>query len=152
MRAVTVRSFGGPEALEVAEVPVPEAGPGQVRVRVEAAAVNPVDYATRAGLLAEAGLMTGEGRTGIGWDVAGVIDQVNGAPFAVGDRVIGLSDRLDLPTKGQAEFVVLDPDAVAAAPGADLVAASTLPLNGSTALQALDLLALEPGQTLLVTG
>lgn len=66
--------------------------------------------------------------------------------------MIGLSDRLDLPTKAQAEFVVLDADAVAVAPGTDLVGASTLPLNGSTALQALDLLGLDAGQTLLVTG
>jgi NADPH:quinone reductase len=152
MRAVVVRSFGGPEVLEVAEVPAPQAGPGQVRIRVEAAPVNPVDYATRAGILTEAGLMTGEGQIGLGWDVAGVIDQVNGGPFKVGDRVIGLSDRLDLPTKTQAEFVVLDNDAVAPAPGDDLVAASTLPLNGLTALQALDLLNLKTGQTLLVTG
>jgi len=120
----------------VAEVPEPHAGPGQVRIRVEAAAANPVDNATRAGVLAG----------------AGVVDQVNGGPFSVGDRVIGLSDRLDLPTKGQAEFVVLDTNAVAAAPDADLVAASTLPLNGSTALQALDLLGVEAGETLLVTG
>jgi NADPH:quinone reductase-like Zn-dependent oxidoreductase len=152
MRAVVIRSFGGPEVLEVAEVPEPHAGPGQVRIRVEAAAANPVDYATRAGVLAGAGLMTGEGQTGLGWDVAGVVDEVNDPAFAVGERVIGLSDRLDLPTKAQAEFVVLDADAVAPAPGTDLVSASTLPLNGSTALQALDLLGLQPGQTVLVTG
>lgn len=95
MRAVVVRSFGGPEALEVAEVPVPTAGPGQVRIRVEAAAVNPVDVATRAGVLADAGIMVGEGQVGLGWDVAGVVDEVGAGVdgFAVGDAVIGLSDR-----------------------------------------------------------
>lgn len=154
MRAVVVRSFGGPEVLEVAEVPVPRVGPGQVRIRVEAAAVNPVDVATRAGALAGAGLMTGGDQVGIGWDVAGVVDAVGAGvtAFAAGDRVVGLSDRLDLPTKAQAEQVVLDAEAVAPAPGAHLVAAATLPLNGLTAAQALDLLGLAPGQTVLVTG
>jgi NADPH2:quinone reductase len=51
MRAVVVRNYGGPQALEVADVPAPEPGRGQVRIRVEAAAVNPVDAATRQGLM-----------------------------------------------------------------------------------------------------
>lgn len=155
MRAVVVRSFGGPGVLEVAEVPMPEAGEGQVRIRVEAAAVNPVDLATRSGILVKAGLLTGdEVPLGLGWDVAGVVDQVGAgvSALAVGDRVIGLSDRVQLPVRTQAEFVVLDAGAVAPAPDADPVAASTLPLNASTALQALDLLGLDAGQTLLVTG
>lgn len=156
MRAVVVRSFGGPEVLEVAEVATPEAGQGQVRIRVEAAAVNPVDLATRSGILVKAGLLTGdEVPLGLGWDVAGVVDQVGDGvtEFAVGDRVIGLSDRVQLPLKTQAEYVVLGADAVAPAPaGTDAVAASKFPLNASTALQALDMLALEPGRTLLVTG
>jgi len=153
MRAVVVRSFGGPEVLEVAELPVPQAGPGQLRIRVEAAAVNPVDVGTRVGALAAAGLMTGEGQIGIGWDVAGVVDQVgDGVPFAEGDRVVAMSDRLDVPAKAQAEFVVLDADAAAPAPSGDPVAAATLPLNGLTAAQSLDLLGLAPGQTVLVTG
>jgi len=49
MRAIAVRHHGGPEALEVVDVPVPEPGRGQVRIRVEAAAVNPVDIATAKG-------------------------------------------------------------------------------------------------------
>jgi NADPH:quinone reductase len=61
MRAVVIRRFGGPEVLEIADVPVPQPGPGQVRIRVEAAAVNPVDIATRAGWLAEQGLMVANG-------------------------------------------------------------------------------------------
>ena len=76
MKAVIVRHYGGPEALELADLPVPDPGTGQVRVRVQAAAVNPVDIATRAGRLAEHGLMTATGAVGIGWDLAGVIDAV----------------------------------------------------------------------------
>ncbi len=151
MRAVIIRSFGGPEVLEVADVPVPSAGPGQVRIRVEAAGVNPVDLGTRAGALAAGGLMTGDGQVGIGWDVAGVVDETRAPGFAVGDRVVGLSDRLDVPTGTQAEYVVLDATAVART-DLEPVAAASLPLNLTTAAQALDLLGLTAGQTLLVTG
>lgn len=49
MKAVIIGSFGGPEALQIADLPVPHPGTGQVRIRVQAAAVNPVDVATRAG-------------------------------------------------------------------------------------------------------
>ncbi|CAL9378183.1 2-haloacrylate reductase [Actinosynnema sp. ALI-1.44] len=152
MLAVIVRSFGGPEVVEVADVPVPVPGPGQVRIRVVAAAVNPVDFATRSGALHAAGLMPA-GTVGLGWDVAGVVDAVGaGVPFAVGAEVIGLRDRL--PTLGaQAEFVVLDASAVAQAPGTvSLAAASTVPLGGLTALQALDLLGVPAGGSVLVTG
>lgn len=155
MRAVVVRRFAGPEALEVVDVPVPEAGPGQVRVRVEAAAVNPVDLVTRAGVLAGAGLMPPREVVGIGWDVAGVVDRVGPGVggFAPGDRVVGLRDLLDVPLGAYAEYLVLDAAALAPAPaGVSAAAAATLPLNGLTALQALDLLDLPPGATVLVTG
>ncbi|MEV5329593.1 NADP-dependent oxidoreductase [Nonomuraea sp. NPDC052634] len=155
MRAVVVRSFGGPEVLEVAEVPVPVAGEGQVRIRVEAATVNPVDLATRSGALAEAGLMSARDVVGLGWDVAGTVEEVGPGVTGIepGDRVIGLSDRLDVPLGAQADQVVLDADAVTATPaGVSPVQAATLPLNGLTAAQALDGLGLSPGQTLLVTG
>jgi len=154
MRAVVVRSYGGPEALEVTEVPVPAPGPGQVRIRVQAAAVNPVDAFVRSGMAVQVGLLPARDSVGVGWDVAGVVDEVGpGAGFAEGDRVIGLADRLDVPTAGYADYLVLDADAVAAAPsGVAPEAAATLPLNALTAAQALDLLDLRPGQALLVTG
>src|SRR3954452_3389982 len=92
MRAVVIRRFGGPDALEVLDVPVPEPRRGQVRVRVQAAAVNPVDIATRAGSLAEHRLMAPNGQTGIGWDLAGVIDAVGPEVrgYDVGDPVVGM--------------------------------------------------------------
>ncbi|MET8701223.1 NADP-dependent oxidoreductase [Kitasatospora sp. NPDC004723] len=155
MRAVVVRRFGGPEALELVEVPVPEPGPGQVRVRVAATGVNPVDAVTRAGVLAQAGLMAPREAVGIGWDVAGTVERIGPgvSGFAVGDAVIGLRDRLDVPLGGYADALVLDASALAAAPpGVPAVEAATLPLNGLTAVQALDLLNLPPGATLLVTG
>ncbi|GHC77407.1 NADP-dependent oxidoreductase [Streptomyces flavofungini] len=155
MRAVVVREAGGPEALELVEVPVPTAGVGQVRIRVEAAAVNPVDALTRSGALGAAGLLPPRDVVGIGWDVAGSIDEVGPGVrgFAPGERVIGVRDRLDVTLGTYADFVVLDAAAVAAAPARLSAAeAATLPLNGLTALQALDRLVLAPGATLLVTG
>jgi NADPH:quinone reductase-like Zn-dependent oxidoreductase len=152
MRAVTARTFGGPEVLEITDVPVPDMGPGQLRIRVEAATVNPVDIATRAGFLAKAGLMARTTDVAIGWDVAGVVDE-SAAGFTAGDRVIGLRDRLDVATGAQADYIVLDAGNVALAPqNVDAIAAATIPLNGSTALQALRLAGLSAGQTLLVTG
>ncbi|MFF9641450.1 NADP-dependent oxidoreductase [Kitasatospora aureofaciens] len=155
MRAVVVRDFGGPEALELVEVERPVAGAGQVRVRVEAAGVNPVDALTRSGELAAAGLMGRREVTGIGWDVAGVVDAVGPgvAQFAPGQRVVGLRDLLDVDLGAYAQFAVLDAQALAPAPaGVDPVHAATLPLNALTAVQALDLLELPEGATVLVTG
>ncbi|MDT7568708.1 MAG: hypothetical protein QOG76_7332 [Pseudonocardiales bacterium] len=164
MRAVVVRTYGGPEALEIEELPLPVPGPGQIRIRVRAAAVNPVDVFVRSGTAALAGMLPDRAGVGIGWDVAGEVDAVGpalvaaassagGEAFAVGDRVVGLSDRLDVPTAGYADYLVLDADSVAAAPrDVSFEAAATLPLNGLTAAQALAGLGLRAGRTLLVTG
>ncbi|WP_229929142.1 NADP-dependent oxidoreductase [Kitasatospora xanthocidica] len=155
MRAVVVREFGGPEVLELVEVALPEPGRGQVRVRVAAAGVNPVDAVTRAGVLARAGLMTPRAVTGIGWDVAGVVDAVGPGVtgFAPGQRVVGLRDRLDADLGTYAEHIVLDAGALAPLPASvPFEQAATLPLNSLTALQALGLLDLPAGSTVLVTG
>ncbi|WP_410622141.1 NADP-dependent oxidoreductase [Amycolatopsis sp. cmx-8-4] len=152
MRAMVVRRFGGPEVLEPVDVPAPLPGPGQVRIRVAAAAVNPVDAATRSGLLTEAGIIPPRDVLGLGWDVAGEVDAVGaGAGFRVGEAVIGLRDRLATPLGAYAEQIVLDAAAVAPAPaGVSPAEAATLPLNALTAAQALDLVATTG--TLLVTG
>lgn len=99
MRAIVVRRFGGPEVLESIEVPVPEPGPGQVRIRVTAAAVNPVDLATRAGILTEAGVIPPREVLGLGWDVAGVVEAVGEAEEsgAVEPTRLGQDDSLGGP-------------------------------------------------------
>ena len=155
MKAVVIHRFGGPEVLEVAELDAPEPMPGQLRIHVQAAAVNPVDIATRAGWLTDRGLAPANGQIGIGWDLAGVIDAVGPGVdrFRVGDPVIAMRDLLSASVGAQAEYVVLDTEAVAPAPrSVPPVEAATVPLNGLTAAQALDLLALREGQWLLVTG
>jgi NADPH2:quinone reductase len=154
MRALVARRLDGPDAIELIETPVPEPGPGQVRIVVAAAAVNPVDVATAGGALVQLGLTTARDQHGLGWDVAGTVDAAGpGVDLPVGTAVIGLADLLGRPLKTHAEQVVLDATAVAPAPrGLDPVAASTIALNALTADQALDALALPAGATLLVTG
>ncbi|MFH0516446.1 NADP-dependent oxidoreductase [Streptomyces sp. M41] len=155
MRAVVVNSFGGPEAVEVVRTEVPEPAAGQIRIKVGAAALNPVDAGLRSGVFG------GEGtRIGLGWDVAGTVDAVGaavggpaGGPWAVGDAVVALHYGMVEPLGTHAEYVVVPANAVAKAPATvDVVHAATLPLNALTAVQALDSLELTPDTSLLVTG
>ncbi|MEO3767927.1 NADP-dependent oxidoreductase [Streptomyces sp. B5E4] len=149
MRAAVVTEFGGPEAVTIADVEVPEPGAGQVRIKVAAAAVNPVDGGTRAGVF---GAAPGGTYTGLGWDVAGTVDAA-GAGFAVGDAVVALVHGVAKPLGSHAEYVVVDGAAVAQAPTTvDAVHAAAFPLNALAADQALGLLDPAPGTSLLVTG
>ncbi|MFI6405051.1 NADP-dependent oxidoreductase [Streptomyces sp. NPDC050548] len=149
MRAAVVTTFGGPDAVRVVETEIPEPGARQVRIKVAAASLNPVDAGVRAGAFGGAGE-----RLGLGWDVAGTVDATGAAGgWRIGDEVVALHHGAVKPLGTHAEYVVVDTDAVAKAPeGVDAVHAATLPLNALTAVQALDLLELTPGQTLLVTG
>jgi NADPH:quinone reductase len=152
MKAVAVRTFGGPEALEVVELPDPHAGPAQVRIRVHAATVNPTDTGLRAGLYGDR--LQSPSPHVPGMDAAGEIDEVGeGADWQVGEAVMAIT----LPTSelggAYATQVVVPADSVARIPsGADFIHASTLPMNGLTARMSLDQLALQPGQTIAVTG
>lgn len=154
MRAIRYAEFGGPEVLQVAAgLPVPEPGPGQVRVRVAASVLHPVDLMIRAGRF-PAPLPTGLPYIP-GWDVAGTVDAVGPSvtDLAVDDEVIGFTPWLQTTNGAHAEFVVLDATWLTAAPtGIPATQAATLPTNGLTAVQALDLLALPAGSSLLVTG
>ncbi|RAY11583.1 NADP-dependent oxidoreductase [Actinomadura craniellae] len=154
MKSVIVRKPGGPDVLEIAETPQPEAGPGQVRVKVVASSLNLIDLSARTGRLTAAGLVPPMPRYGLGWDVAGHVDAVGPGTtrFRAGDAVIGLRDLL-FAGGAHAEYVVLDESALAPAPASvPLTVAATLPLNALTADRALDLVDLEPGRTLLVSG
>lgn len=161
MRAVGFHHFGGPDVLEVLDLPEPHAGRGQVRIKVAAVAVNPSDTVSRSGQAkalmqkADPDLEYPPGPYVVGWDAAGVIDEIGeDAPddLAVGDHVMAVT--LPVGAGGAyAEYLALSAESVVHAPaGWDDVAACTLPLNGLTARLALDLLALPPGSTVAVTG
>lgn len=150
MQAAVVNGFGGPEQVEIVQVAVPQPAAGQVRIRVAAAGVNPVDGAVRVGVFGGAGQ-----RLGLGWDVAGEIDAVGAevTGWSAGQRVVGLQYGPVKPLGTHAEYVVLDASAVAAAPASvDAVAAAALPLSGLTAARAVGLLGLALGSSVLVTG
>jgi NADPH:quinone reductase-like Zn-dependent oxidoreductase len=155
-RAVQLESFGGPEALNLREVPAPQAGPGQIRVRVTAAGLNPMDWfmtsdeqtATRFGLSLP---------SGFGTDYAGVVDQVGDGvtEFAAGMRVFG-----GALSRAVADYVVIDVAGTIAVGGAahhtpdgvDDRTAATLAIAGCTAAAALAVVKPGPGDTLLMGG
>ena len=87
MKAVRFSRFGGPEVLEIVDLPDPHPGPGQVRIAVRAAGVNPSDWKKRQGL------MDGELPQTMGYEAAGIVDELGEgvADVAVGDRVFGFS-------------------------------------------------------------
>jgi NADPH:quinone reductase-like Zn-dependent oxidoreductase len=155
-RAAVVRIPGGPDAIEIIDVPVVEPGPGEVRIRVAAAAVNPVDLGVAAGRFHAMGLINQPERTGLGWDFAGTVDATGpGADLVVGTRVAGLVSGFDRDFGTYAEQLVVPASDLAVVPeGLDLVTASTVPLNGLAAAQIVDLLGDAPadGNRLLVTG
>ena len=90
-RTAVVRTPGGPESIEVIEVPVVELGPGEIRVRIAAASVNPVDLGVAEGFFHGMGLINQPERTGLGWDFAGTVVATGpGVDLAVGTEVDGL--------------------------------------------------------------
>lgn len=151
MRAWVARRLDGPEAIELIDTDVPEPAAGQVRIKVAAATVNPVDLAVSSGALVEFGLTAPRAQFGLGWDVAGTIDAVGpGTSLEPGTAVVGVADLLAQRLKTHAEYVVLDADTVSKAPASvELVNAATYGLNGLTALQAVKA---AQGETVLVTG
>ncbi|MEV0081895.1 NADP-dependent oxidoreductase [Saccharopolyspora sp. NPDC050642] len=155
MKAIGVYDFGGPEALQVLDLPEPQAGPGEVRIRVHAAAVSPTDVMLRTG--GHAVRMPGRRPPFVpGMDVAGVIDQVGPGTddrLAVGQRVIAMVLFISPHGGAYAEQVVVPAASVVPAPeGADFPAASTLLMNAMTARLALDALAVSRGGVIAVTG
>ncbi|HTX62048.1 MAG TPA: NADP-dependent oxidoreductase [Acidimicrobiales bacterium] len=153
MRAVGINRFGGPEVLEVVELPTEDPGEGQVRVRVAAAAVNPTDTVLRAGFRSE--MYDGVERPLVpGMELAGIIDAVGpGAAWEVGDEVVAIVVPGPRGRGAQAEEVVVPAASLARLPaGASFAEGATLPMNGLTARVALDVLHLRPGETLAVTG
>jgi NADPH:quinone reductase len=153
MLAAVYRTQGSPDVVEVVEVDKPEPGLSEIRIKVQAAALNPTDASAWRGGYFPA---PPEGSFyGLGWDVAGVVDAVGpGTAWWPGQRVIALSYGLPLGlNRAQAEYVVVPSNAIAQAPeGIDPIYASTIPLNGLTAAHSVELLGLRPGRTVLVTG
>ena len=154
MRAVGFKNFGGPEVLEVMDIPEISAGKGEIRIKNYASAVNPTDIVSRSGLIKQF-IKDFSLPCVPGMDIAGEVDQVgDGVETGIkkGDKVIAMV----MPNKlhgAYREQLVLDQNAVVKAPeGYSYIEAATLPMNGLTARLSLDLLNLEKGKTIAVTG
>src|SRR5689334_7521350 len=101
MRALQFTAYGSPDVLKWADAPEPHAGPGQVRIAVRAASVNPIDWKKLTGALSGGEPLSGTGYLGV--DAAGVVDEVGDGVSGVdvGDDVFGWG------ANTQAEYAVL---------------------------------------------
>jgi NADPH:quinone reductase-like Zn-dependent oxidoreductase len=145
MRALQFASYGGPDVLTWDEAPEPHPGPGQVRIAVRAASVNPIDWKVFSGLMSGGKPLEGTGR--LGYDASGVVDEVGEGVTGVapGDEVFGLGNGT------QAEYALLN--AWAAKPASiDWAVAAAAGVSGETAERGLRLLGLKAGDTLFVDG
>jgi NADPH:quinone reductase-like Zn-dependent oxidoreductase len=145
MRALQFKAYGGPEVVEWGDAPAPHAGPGQVRIAVRAASVNPIDWKTFAGYLSGGQPIAGAGY--LGYDAAGVVDEVGEGvtDVSVGDDVFGKGDNT------QAEYAVLS--SWAAKPSSiDWAVAAAAGVAGETSERGLRLLDVKAGDTVFVDG
>ncbi|MEY9886617.1 NADPH:quinone reductase-like Zn-dependent oxidoreductase [Catenulispora sp. MAP5-51] len=145
MKKMNFAEFGGPDVLHLIDTEEPHVGPGQVRIAVRAAGVNPVDWRIREGQKLSAHPLRLP--SGVGLDASGVVDEIGEgvAGFAIGDRVFG--EGVDT----YAEFAVLTawahiPD------GLSYEEAAGYPSVVETALRIIGQVGVQPGQTLLVSG
>ncbi|MFK8847870.1 NADP-dependent oxidoreductase [Streptomyces sp. Ac-502] len=145
MKKVSYFEFGGPDVLRLIDAEEPHAGPGQIRIAVRAAGVNPVDWRIREGQFQKSNPI--ELPAGVGQDAAGVVDQIGEGVegVQVGDRVFGEG------ASTYAEYAVLS--AWTRMPGQlSFEEAAGYPSVVETALRIIGQVGVRPGQTLLVSG
>jgi NADPH:quinone reductase-like Zn-dependent oxidoreductase len=148
MKAVVFDTFGDPGVLHLADVPLPDPGPEQVRIRVQASGVNPVDSSIRSGAMQAIFPTALPAIPGV--DVAGVVDAVGEhvTDVAVGEPVVGWADP---PAGSYAEYALASQ--IARIPtGLSFANAVTLPTAGEAAKRGLDLLGVRAGETVLIQG
>ncbi|MEO3868617.1 NADP-dependent oxidoreductase [Nonomuraea sp. B12E4] len=147
-RAVMFFEYGEAEVLRVAECEMPEPGPGQVRIAVRAAGVNPIDWKIRSGAMAAVMPVRSPAVPGV--DVAGVVESVGPdvTDVAVGDEVFGKA-----LSGSYAELALADRDAIAAKPAAvSWEVAAALPVAATTAYHVFAQLPLARGETIVIDG
>ncbi len=149
MKALILEKSGSPDCLKIAEQPVPEPANGEIRVKVMAVGLNPVDYQT-----AEWGHISWKWPHILGLDVAGTVDVVGSGVthWRSGDRVLYHGD-LSKPG-GYAEFAIAPAHIIARIPdGVNFEDAAAIPCAGYTAWQILSRkIPVSQGQTMLVHG
>jgi NADPH:quinone reductase-like Zn-dependent oxidoreductase len=143
MQGIQFTQFGGPEVLELVELPDPEPGPGQVRVAVRAAGVNPIDWKVRSGA------MGGDLPKRTGQEVAGVVDKLGDGVtgIEVGEAVFGGA----AGGGGAAQYALVE-NYARVPESLDFVGAAALPVAVETAVRTLDVLGVSGGQTIVING
>jgi NADPH:quinone reductase-like Zn-dependent oxidoreductase len=143
VKAIQYSRFGGPDVLELVELPDPHPGPGQIRVAVRAAGVNPIDWKMRSGVRG------GDLPQTTGREVAGVVDELGAgvSDVAVGDKVFGFA-----AGGGGAAELALSADFAPIPPSLDFAGAAGLPVAVETAVRTLDLLGVGSGSTVVING
>ncbi len=143
MKAIQYSRFGGPDVLELVELPDPHPGPGQIRVAVRAAGVNPIDWKMRSGIRG------GDLPQTTGREVAGVVDELGTgvSDVAVGDEVFGFA-----AGGGGAGELALSADYAPIPPSLDFAGAAGLPVAVETAVRTLDLLGVGSGSAVVING
>jgi len=151
MKALVARSYGPLEELVITDLPKPSPGPGQLLVRTQAAALNPVDVALVTGVMKD--VLPVEHPFVPGVDITGVVEAVGAGVtrFSVGDPVLAWNG---IPSGTLAEYaLVRDAPSTAVRPaGLDVAPAAGLPTGALTAAALLDATKVQPGQTVLVVG
>ena len=147
MKVMAIQQYGGPEVLEPLDLPTPQSAEGEVRVKVYAAGINPVDFQARQGKLGYTDFPVV-----LGWDISGVVDELGPGVtnFKVGDEVYGM---IRFPEEGRAyaEYVTAPVDEITLKPQRlSHAEAAATNLAALTALQNLDKLELRAGQTVLI--
>ena len=154
MRAMVIHRFGGPEQLQLAQVPAPQPGPGELLIRVVFAGVNPADWKCREGRLQH--FFNYQFPFILGFDAAGVVERVGEqvTEYAVGDSVLTSSNQGRGEWGSYAEYVKSSTDNVAPLPkGIDFAQGATIPTAGATAWGAVhDVGAVKAGQKVLING
>lgn len=148
MKAIVLTQIGGPEVLQLADLPTPSPGPNQLLVKVHAAGVNPIDYKLR-----QTGALGIKPGAVLGFDVAGTVEALGPGvhDFKIGDQVF-YSPAFGLPG-AYAQFNLVDAAIVAPMPkGLSFIEAAAIPLAGMTAWDGVVTRGdVRLGQTVLIT-
>jgi len=152
MKAAVIRKYGKPEVFQIEDMPEPSPKPKQVKVKIIASSVNPVDWKVRSGAIA---ILTGWRFPKIlGGDFAGKVVECDSSvnDIQIGDEVFGLSNAMSI-AGAYAEYIICDADQLAIKPKLNFLESASIPLAGSTAWQALYHMGrLEPGMRVLIIG
>lgn len=152
MKAIVIESYGGPEQLKLVDTKIPEPQDHEVQIQVEYAAINPVDWKIREGLLER--MIPCRFPAILGWDVSGTITAVGKKvkQFKLGDAVFSYCRRPEVHSGTYAEYTCVEEDHIALKPeNITFAQSSAVPLAALTAWQALhEAVKLKKGETILV--